>query len=300
MLENYSDWMKISDLEKKSGVSKHTIQFYLQKELLHAPRKTGKTMAYYDQTHLKKLLFIQDEKRKGLPLTAIKKKMEDIDRVESNPKAYMAYDSFSSLLSGAGKKKDEWEPENQTRKKIIELGCRLFLEKGLKHTRVSDITTTLTIGKGSFYFYFSDKRELFLTCIPLIFQKMFETGWEEVREAKNPLERIRVRGRIIMPFLKEFCAIVQLSKEAIDDEDEKIRKLGIQTYESIRTPVESDIKNGIRQGLFQEIDPRVASTLMLGMIENFYYLKKIEKEISLDELWENFTQLLMNGICKKK
>jgi AcrR family transcriptional regulator len=195
---------------------------------------------------------------------------------------------------------DKKSSENRIRKSIIELGCRMFLEKGLKDTRVSDITNSLNIGKGSFYFYFSDKRELFLTCIPLIFEKMFATGWEKVKESKNPLERIKIRGRIIMPFLKEFCAIVQLSKEAIQDEDVKIRNLGIDTYQSIRMPVEADIKNGIRQGLFQDMDPRVASTLMLGMIENIYYLKKIEKDVALDELWDNFTKLMMNGICKEQ
>lgn len=292
--------MKISELEQRSGISKHTIQFYLQKELLHAPKKTGKTMAYYDQTHLKKLLFIQDEKRKGLPLSVIKEKIEDIDRIEANGKAYLAYDDFSESRTIVGKVNDEKSSENRIRKSIIELGCRMFLEKGLKDTRVSDITNSLNIGKGSFYFYFSDKRELFLTCIPLIFEKMFATGWEKVKESKNPLERIKIRGRIIMPFLKEFCAIVQLSKEAIQDEDVKIRNLGIDTYQSIRMPVEADIKNGIRQGLFQDMDPRVASTLMLGMIENIYYLKKIEKDVALDELWDNFTKLMMNGICKEQ
>jgi len=292
--------MKISELEKKSGIRRRTIQFYVQEELLHEPKRTGKTMAYYDENHLKKLFFIQEEKKNGLPLVAIRDKIKNMEPAETYGSVDLPYNRFSASDKAFKKNKGEKSDENKTRKSIIELGCRMFLEKGLKDTKVSDITSALHIGKGSFYFYFSDKRELFLTCIPLIFEKMFSTGYEKVREAKNPLERIEIRGKIIMPVLKEFCAIVHLSKEAIEDDDPKIRALGINTYQSIRMPVEADIRQGIRQGIFQDVDPRVASTLMLGMIENIYYLKTVEKEISLDELWENFTKLLMGGICMEK
>ncbi len=104
---------------------------------------------------------------------------------------------------------------------------------------------------------------------------------------------------MVFPVLKEFCAIIQLSKEALEDNDPKIKKLGKKTYQSIRMPIESDIKKGIVKGVFQKIDPRVASTLMLGMMENIYYLQTIDSHINHDELWNSFSKLLTNGICKE-
>lgn len=51
--------ISIGELEKKSGVGRSIIHYYVRLGLLHKPFKTGQTMAYYDQSHLRKLETIQ-------------------------------------------------------------------------------------------------------------------------------------------------------------------------------------------------------------------------------------------------
>ena len=55
--------MLVGELEKRSGLPRATIHHYLQNGLLHRPFKTGQTMAYYDETHLRRLKHIQKIKR---------------------------------------------------------------------------------------------------------------------------------------------------------------------------------------------------------------------------------------------
>lgn len=298
-MEKDLDWIRIRDLERMSGLSRRTIHFYVQSGLLHPPKRTGKTMAYYDEKHLKKLFYIIEEKKKGLPLTAIKDKIDDVDLELTMNSLVPEKTPASENKSFTNPRRTNKALGNKNRKSIIDLGCKLFLDKGLKETRVSDITKKLNIGKGTFYFYFSDKKELLLECIPLIFEKMFCRGWDEVRRADHPLERLKKRAKIVFPVLEEFCSIIQLTKEALDDNDPKIKKMGKKTYQSIRMPLESDIKKGISKGVFEEVDPKVASTLMLGMMENIYYLQTIDGNLDLDELWNNFSRLLTKGICKE-
>ena len=47
--------MKMSELVKISGVPRTAIHFYLREGLLDPPDKTGATMAYYNETHLRRL-----------------------------------------------------------------------------------------------------------------------------------------------------------------------------------------------------------------------------------------------------
>jgi TetR/AcrR family transcriptional repressor of lmrAB and yxaGH operons len=48
----------------------------------------------------------------------------------------------------------------QTKQHLIETAARLFLRKGYSNTGINDILQEADISKGSFYFYFSSKKEL--------------------------------------------------------------------------------------------------------------------------------------------
>ena len=55
--------MRIKELVERSGLPRTTIHFYLRHGLLHPPVKTGRTMAYYDKSHLDRLRKIQSLKK---------------------------------------------------------------------------------------------------------------------------------------------------------------------------------------------------------------------------------------------
>jgi AcrR family transcriptional regulator/predicted DNA-binding transcriptional regulator AlpA len=305
-MEQNSRWFKIAELEKLSGMSRRTIHFYLQQQLIHPPVKTGKTMAYYDETHLRKLSYIKKTKAQGYPLIAIRQKIEEIEQNQAGAFGTGISKSFKFEIEKNEELKKcpalpikRSEKSNRTRQRILEAGCYLFQEKGYKTTKISEITKKLNIGKGTFYFYFSNKQELLLECVPIIFQTLFEKSWSPIREAKDPQKRLEQRAFAVLPVLQEFCAIIQLSKEALEDPDPKIRQLGEETFLSIRTPLELDIKRCIQQGIFQPIDPKIASTLMIGLIENLYYMRTIYTDLETEELWTNIFKLMLDGMRQK-
>ncbi len=301
-MEEGPRWFRIAELEKLSGVSRRTIHFYLQQNLLHPPAKTGQTMAYYDETHLRKLSYIKKSKNQGLPLIAIRHKIEELEAQQP--------DAFGLTISKTLKPKPEvipqpttqWVPRtrkeksNKTRSAILEMGCLFFKEYGYKNTKISDITKKLNIGKGTFYFYFSNKQALLLECVPRIFNELFQNHWNLIRQAKEPQKRLEQRAYAVIPVLKEFCAIIQLSKEAMEDIDPNIRQLGEETYLSIRKPLEMDIERGIRQGAFQPIDSKIVSTMMIGLIENMYYMQTIDSKQNITDIWSHIFNLMMNGM----
>jgi AcrR family transcriptional regulator len=299
-MKNRSKWVRIAELERMSDIPRRTIHFYLQKGLLHPPTKTGKTMSYYDESHIKKLAFIKKAKIQGLPLIAIDEEMKNMEAVDP--------DVFGDNINESFIKKDNQKTKNskprksqgiKTRESILDVGCRLFREKGYKETKISDIVKTMNVGKGTFYFYFSDKRELLLECVPRIFGELFSEGWEKLRRIKNPLVRLEHRAKTVLPVLSEFCAIIQLSKEAMEDPDPKLQYLGEQTYISIRRPLESDIEKSIAQGLIKKIDPKIAATFLIGAMESLNYLPMIEKNVHPNTFWDDYMSLIVNGIRGK-
>ena len=289
-------WIRIAELERQSGVSRRTIHFYLQNGLLHAPHKTGKTMSYYDEEHLNELRFIKDAREQGLPITAIREKINSLEKnAHSQIDAYKESKESSdeTIVKQRLPQKDR---ARKTRERILDIGSHLFRNKGYKQTKVSDITTALNVGKGTFYFYFSDKKALFLECVPRIFNELFATGWERIKKIDNAKNRLEIRAQMVLPVLKEFCAILQLSKEAMETGDPKIQALGEMTYHSIRRPIESDIENGIQQGIFRKTDPKIAATVFIGIMESLNTLHVFDHQAISPAVWETVSQLILSGL----
>ncbi len=281
-------WIRIAELERRSKVPRRNIHFYLQAGLLHPPVKTGKTMAYYDENHLKELRYIKSARKRGVPLRVIKTRFQ---------KKLLTKAGAASSLDPL--KQPQESRALSTREKILEAGCRLFRQKGYKQAKINDILNELHIGKGSFYFYFSDKKALFLECIPRIFNELFAAGWERIRSITDPRQRLETRAGLVMPVLKEFCAILELSKEAMEEADPKIRLLGEQTYRSIRRPVSSDIEKGVRQGVFKPIDAQIAGTVFIGIMQSLYDLEIFDGRPLAPHVWQQVADLILNGLLKK-
>ncbi len=284
-------WFKIGELEKKCGVSRHTIHLYLQIGLLHAPIKTGKTMAYYDDAHVQKLKYIRKLKKQGLPLNTIRDQISEMV-VNNYFEIQDTADFQVKKKNNKGQKYPKRMQGKKTRESILELATILFKEKGYKATKINDITGQLNIGKGSFYFFFNNKTELFLACAPEIFNALFSEGWEKIRQEEDPIKRLELRVQIALPVVREFSAIIKLSKEVLESDDPKLRKLGGKIISSIRKPIESDIKKCIESGQIQPVEPKLVSILTIGMMESIDFMLSIEKEFSLSAVEEQLYFLL--------
>lgn len=295
-MKSQSQYYKISQLEGLTKVPRRTIHFYIENGLLHPPVRTGKTMAYYDDTHIWKLLFIKKAKSRGLPLIAIRHMME---RAEDG-RALVHRPVGLRLPKQAKTHQPKKKAGKVTRERIIEEGSQLFQAKGFKETRVNDIIGRLNIGKGSFYSYFSNKKELFLECVPLIFKRFFSKGWEKIREEKDPHRRLIVRAEVTIPVIDKFFSIIQLCQEALKEQDPKIRTLGEQIYHSIYSPLEEDITAGIQQGIFRKVNPRLYSLLLIGTMEGINSILIMNPDISARSATDGLLDVLTRGLIIDK
>lgn len=290
-------WIRIKELEKASGVPRRTIHFYLQNGLLHMPVKTGKTMAYYDETHIRRLQEIRTDRKNGLPIMAIREKMAESKKADTPSAEESDPQPFFAPQKSQGLKKDR---ARKTRDRIIDIGSRLFRTKGYQQTKVSDITTAMDVGKGTFYFHFPDKKALFLECVPKIFNELFASGWERIKKVDNARERLEIRAQLVLPVLREFCAILQLCRESLENSDPRIQNLGENTYRSIYRPIESDIERGIQQGIFKTANPRMAAVIFIGVMESANNLRLFERQALSPSIWESISQLILNGLLVDK
>ncbi len=82
--------LRISELARRTGASRATIQHYLREGLLPAPVKTGRTMAYYDPACVQRIRMIKELQRRYLPLGVIRDLVEASDREVAGKRGLMA------------------------------------------------------------------------------------------------------------------------------------------------------------------------------------------------------------------
>ena len=62
----------------------------------------------------------------------------------------------------------------QTKEKIVQAAIKLFQERGYEKTTSNDISAAAGVSVGSFYVYFTDKRQLLLTIFDRLGDELFK------------------------------------------------------------------------------------------------------------------------------
>ena len=133
-------------------------------------------------------------------------------------------------------------------------------------------------------------------CTPEVARRLRARGWDRIRQVRDPQKRLELRAQLVFPVLDEFCTILRLCKEVLDDPDPKLKRLGEETWLSIRKPLEQDIERGIREGLFQEVDPVVASTFLVGIMEGLHSLQTVDRQPPSSRTWDQALRLILTGM----
>ncbi|MCX5852790.1 MAG: MerR family transcriptional regulator, partial [Deltaproteobacteria bacterium] len=142
----------MKDLIRETGVTRYTIHYYMREGLLPPPIKSGKTMSLYTDIHIEVLRYIRTLRDEyHMPIAGIRREVQRrFDKYWNSPEA---------TITTASKRRDATKGEKQ-KERIIEKAIELFSARGYHSTHIGHLTDALTISKGTFYIYFTNKEDL--------------------------------------------------------------------------------------------------------------------------------------------
>lgn len=273
-------YMKISDLSQKSGVSRHSIHHYLRLGLLPAPQRKNKTMAYYGQEHLERLVWIRQFRDQGVSLYVLQQMLsQNVDPTGLGPEPAR----LPAVRQGGKNKAIK-------KRQLIETASKVFSEKGYYHTSISDITEPLGIGKSTFYLYFKNKKELFFICIDSIFDHLWKEDFERIREEKNFALKLALRGEAFIRVYPRIRDILQMMRGALVGNDDGMATKYNEIYAKLVRPVIKDLQKGMEQGRIRQGDPELLAYILVGMAEALAYRVHLDDKYSLKDAMELMTQ----------
>ena len=169
---------------------------------------------------------------------------------------------------------------NKTKRRIFNTAIKLFSERGYDNASVEDITAVAGVAKGSLYYHFPKKED--------IFDMLLNDGMELLRKS--------IEIKVIVKY-EDFLNVV-LSQ--IWGEDDKNKKCKQAVFEYIEI-VKKIVQEGIDNGEFYDGDVEAIASGIFGVTcSSLIYRLKLNRKVDMDRVYQGFADMVTKSICKKQ
>jgi AcrR family transcriptional regulator len=289
--------MTIGELEKKSGIRRSTIHHYIWYGLLHQPFRTGQTMAYYDQSHLRKLEtiqrikqnFLKSAKTSRVPLDLIKHKLTESYSLTKVRKRRGA-DPQNKTVEKVQKKKEE----------IIEATLKLYADRGYYLTNIREIAKEVGISAPTFYHYFQDKRELFVEAIEYVIRNYRQESRVALQKEKDPTKRSIIMFRIFQKHYSKIGEVLNQLRAGVAIGDQWARDRLSRVYKEMTENVAGQVREGMKHGLIRDVDPDLLGFFNILLDEMAMHRASLDNKYTINQVMAFVADMLYHAFLTEK
>lgn len=187
---------------------------------------------------------------------------------------------------------------NKTKRKIFDTAIKLFAEKGYSETSVEEITAVTGIAKGTLYYHFAKKED--------IFNFLIEEGMKllknsiEIKNANkdNAVDKLRAIILIQIKITVRYEELITLVLSQMWGKKERNIMCQKYVFEYINI-IEKVLIEGMKKGEIRELDHETVATSIFGIIcSSLTYKIRAGKEIKIEETCDKFFDSILTGIKK--
>lgn len=186
---------------------------------------------------------------------------------------------------------------NKTKRKIFETSLKLFSEKGYDATSIEEITATVGVAKGTLYYHFSSKEEIFNFLIEEGMKLLINSIEIKISRCDNVLDKIKAVSLIQLKAVKKYenlLTIVMSQTWGNETRNVFCKEKVIEYIEVIKGIVQEGVDNGDIVKCDAEI---LASEIFSLTCSTLIYKRKIGlEEIDIEKMYSEYEKTLFNKI----
>lgn len=186
-----------------------------------------------------------------------------------------------------------------TRRAILAGAKQLFIRFGKRKTSVDEIARAAQVGKGTVYFHFKSKEEIWDTIVGEEVESGIRRITEALEQADTAREKLRTYIQIRYKVFGEELDILNIQQGVLDELFPEIT----QVIEEFKTKeiefLEEILTYGIQRGEFREVDLEPLPMILVTMFESMseYWIKKV-RLIGVEETIDNLLNVFFYGLLK--
>lgn len=185
----------------------------------------------------------------------------------------------------------------QTRSNILLTARGLFANKGYTATSIDEICTATGYSKGSLYYHFKSKEDLFIQLAEQAFQHSWETWDAQSVSYRTSIDKLYAYADYFVDTLEK-----PLNK-AGEDFIAKVGKeseTGQKFYKIIMGYIarfETLVTEGMARGEFKHEDPKELAFILMSYYSGLSDSHLLMDKAAMKQLFRNATKLLLEGIA---
>jgi len=193
------------------------------------------------------------------------------------------------------------QSEKDRRGQILRAARSVFIEKGFLAARVEDVARRAGLSKGAVYFYYTSKRELFLSLVREEQENTYyflDEAEQDTRPAQIKLLDLGIRYLDYFAGLKKPPRFfLMMSEMAIRDPE--IQEELQATHQRFIEAATRILDQGMAEGTFKKGDPEAAAQLLKAVIDGLAGQSAIGIRPDKERLSQGGIQLILNGLLNE-
>lgn len=148
---------------------------------------------------------------------------------------------------------------NKTKRKIFEASMKLFAEKGYDATSIEEITATVGVAKGTLYYHFSSKEEIFNFLVEEGMKLLKNSIDIKISKAKNSIDKLRAVVLIQIKIISKYEDFMTIVLSQIWGNEPRNIMCKNKIVEYIKT-IENILNEGMEKGEIIKGDTQVIAS----------------------------------------
>lgn len=185
------------------------------------------------------------------------------------------------------------------RESILKVAADLFRQKSFRATSLQEVADVFGVQRPALYYYFDSKAEILIEIHDRLLAALM-AELEPVRASDaSPDEKLRavLEGQIrtYAENIAELAVFIENETELPEDVYSKAR----QEKREYGAMIEEIYREGVAEGSFVDVDPKIAVFALIGMTNWMYRWYNRDGSYTIDDLAEIITMLARNGYARK-
>ena len=185
---------------------------------------------------------------------------------------------------------------NKTKRKIFETSMKLFAEKGYEATSIEEITATVGVAKGTLYYHFSSKEEIFDFLIDEGIKLLQNSVDIKTAKYSNYLDKIKAIVLIQIKIVNKYEDIITIILSQFWGKEKRNQKCKDLVYGYINQ-IEQIVKDGVLAGQIKNGDSKAIASEIYGLIcSSLVYKIREGEHFSTTELYHQFENTVIKSL----
>lgn len=185
---------------------------------------------------------------------------------------------------------------NRTKRKIFEAAMELFAQKGYDATSVEEITSVVGIAKGTLYYHFTSKEEIFYFLVEEGMNLLKNSIEIKTSKYTNTIDMIKAVILIQIKIIAKYENLITLVISQMWGKEERNKKCREFVFEYIKI-LEEIVRKGIEKGEINEGNPEAIASGIFGFTcSGLLYRLKTGEEFDIQKLYKEFSNYVVKGL----